>query len=350
MNNKERNETLKEGGGKTADELFAEVQREAGMQAIEKVSDAHVNQILEIRQQFNVQDFDLLSDHVGQIQEIPAAIRQKITNFRTHVRNIVEKVATQIEDRKYKSTEEQLNNMTALSKGERTRSLQMVAAEKRLQVSFETLKITVSLLSEMNDSIIHKIEESEQRRDYRAERNLLLGNTILVYELTDYVLDQIEEFKLQGLEDLTAIQREELNKLNQQITRQSELRQRAQKMTTGMKDGTLASLDALDASLVQIKQEWEGYTATIQQMQNAVSNVLLVTDDLKIRRDVAKQQLDVFQAAAAVGILKSRLFALEDTVRGLENLKLVSLTPDRIIRLFRLDDGVGQMPPDSSKK
>jgi hypothetical protein len=47
-------------------------------------------------------------------------------------------------------------------------------------------------------------------------------------------------------------------------------------------------------------------------------------------------QIRVFEAAAAVGILKRNLLALEDAMKGLEKLQLASLTPDRVRRLFYL--------------
>jgi hypothetical protein len=189
----------------------------------------------------------------------------------------------------------------------------------------------------MNDMILRRIAASERSDDRTTERNLVLANAILVYELTDYVIQYVEHFQLEGVEEILQIQRSELKKLSELQKHQSHLRKRARASSTpDFRDTTLASIDALEDSMNVIRQEWESYTDEVKEMQSRVGPIAQRLHDLKVLRDLAGMQIRVFEAAAAVGILKRNILALEDAMKGLEKLQLASLTPDRVRRLFYL--------------
>src|SRR5690606_1225024 len=97
---------------------------------------------------------------------------------------IIEQVAANIEARKYQTVESEISEMR-LSVNERSRVTALIGAEKRLQTSYGSLKTTVDVLTHMNDMILRRIAASERSGDRATERNLVLANAILVYELTN---------------------------------------------------------------------------------------------------------------------------------------------------------------------
>jgi hypothetical protein len=56
--------------------------------------------------------------------------------------------------------------------------------------------------------------------------------------------------------------------------------------------------------------------------------------NLELIRDNAKNQLNVLQLVAMVSILKKDLFQFKTALVKLEEMKLVSLSPDRVRRLI----------------
>jgi hypothetical protein len=194
----------------------------------------------------------------------------------------------------------------------------------------------------MNNMILHRIEASEKIGDQAMERKLFLANSILVYELTDYVIRYVEDFQLKGVDEILNIQRSELKKLNDLQKYQSELRKRTKNASSAaFKETTLASITALENSVDVIRQEWENYTEEVRDMKGRVGPITTHLYDLRILRDLAGMQIRVFEAAAAVGILQRNILALQDAMRGLEKLHLASLTPERVRRLFFLGGGDG---------
>ncbi len=340
-----QDEFLKKEGGLTADQLFEDVQRDAGLQAIERVAESHLNEVISIREHYPIDDMDLLTTNISAIKDIPQNIRDRMSGFHKRVRVIIEKVAAQIEDRRYRVTEESIKDMK-LSVNERSRVFSLIRAEKELQTSYGSLKTTVDVLTHMNDMILRRIEASEKSGDQAAERNLFLANSILVSELTDYVIRYVEDFQIKGVDEIMRIQRSEMKKLYDLQKTQSELKKRARSSSSpDFQQTTLASISALEESVDVIRQEWESYTEEVRDMQGRIGPIMTRLYDLKILRDLAGMQIRVFEAAAAVGILQRNILALQDAMKGLEKLQLASLTPERVRRLFFLGgEGAANTP------
>ena len=148
----DQNDNITKSGDKTVDDFFDEVQREAGIQAIQRITNGHVDDIAFVRERFPVNDLDLLSMRVGSLRNIPTDIRKRIAGFQARVRKVIELVASQIEARKYAKTEDDIANME-ISANEKQRVNALVSAEKQVFISFESLRNTIELLSSVN--VIH---------------------------------------------------------------------------------------------------------------------------------------------------------------------------------------------------
>jgi hypothetical protein len=319
---------------KSPDQIIDEIQREAGVLAIQKITNNHVDDITYVREHFPVNDLDLLSTRVGNIRNIPNEVRQRIAGFQTRVRKVIETVATDIEARKYARTEQDITNMD-ISANEKLRVNALVNAEKKLFVSFESLRETIELLSKVNVFILEKIDESEKNQDQSTERKMVLANALLVYELTDYVITYIETFSLQGVNDIKAIYQNELQKLQDLETQANDLRGRAQSATSKqVRDATFEYAYNIQSSVAVMRQEWATYLNDINQLIASIRATRSMVSDLKLMRDSASLQIDFISSALTLGILRKNYLALFDSVRGLETLKLVSMNPDRVRRLF----------------
>ncbi len=328
------NDHIQESGDKTVDELFDEVQREAGIQAIQRITNGHVDDIAFVRERFPVNDLDLLSMRVGSIRNIPTDIRKRIAGFQARVRKVIELVASQIEARKYAKTEDDISNME-ISANEKQRVNALVSAEKQVFISFESLRNTIELLSSVNAFILEQIDESEKSQDEATERKMVLANALLVYELTDYVINYIETFSLQGVNEIKGIYQSELKKFQELENQANDLRKRAENASSSqIREATLEYANNIQNSVGVMRQEWSIYLGDMTQLINSIRATRSTVTDLKLMRDSASLQIDFISSALTLGILRKNYLALFDSVRGLETLKLVSMDPDRVRRLF----------------
>jgi hypothetical protein len=323
-----------EGTEKTPDQLIDEVHREAGVVAIQKITDIYVEDVTYVREHFPVNDLDLLSMRVGSIRNIPSDVRERIAGFQARVRKVIEMVANEVEERKYTKTENDISRMD-ISANEKLRVNSLVSAEKKLFISFESLRNTIELLSRVNNSILEKIGESEENKDEATERKMVLANALLVYELTDYVINYIESFSLEGVSDIKAIYQNELQKLRDLENQANDLRRRADSATSSqVRDATLEYANNIQNSVGVMRQEWAIYLGDMNQLISSIRSTNSMVTDLKLMRDSASLQIDFISSALTLGILRKNYLALFDSVRGIETLKLVSMNPDRVRRLF----------------
>lgn len=63
--------------------------------------------------------------------------------------------------------------------------------------------------------------------DAKHERDLVLANAILVYELNDFLINYIERFEIDGLDQLSSIEAEMKSKISSLREEQQSLQKRA---------------------------------------------------------------------------------------------------------------------------
>ncbi len=68
---------------------------------------------------------------------------------------------------------------------------------KKINLSFNSLKFTIDIFLRINEMIKQEIQVSRRKNPERYTRDLL-KNSILVYELTRFVIKCIEDFELEG--------------------------------------------------------------------------------------------------------------------------------------------------------
>ncbi|HEY9402504.1 MAG TPA: hypothetical protein VIQ24_07405, partial [Pyrinomonadaceae bacterium] len=150
-----------EAGTLRPEDLVEEAEREAASQAIDMVVEKHITQVMDIREQYPLNDRDLFTSNITKFTDIPQSVRQDVGSLRQKLRSIIEKVAARIEDRKYKSSEEAIGDMK-LAYNEREQVNALIKSDKKVHVSYQSLRIAVESFSEFNKLIIKRLEESEK--------------------------------------------------------------------------------------------------------------------------------------------------------------------------------------------
>ena len=146
----------------TADELIENAERKAASDAIKTLAERHVSQLLEVQEQFPLENVDLLSSKIASNHGIPADIRQKITDFQKKMRSVIEEVAARIEERNYKSAQEAISAMR-MGKAQKAQVSALMLADKKVHVSCQSLKVAVDVFSEANRTIIDSLEKAKHK-------------------------------------------------------------------------------------------------------------------------------------------------------------------------------------------
>jgi hypothetical protein len=207
--------------GAQADPL-EQPRRAGGVHAIDQILNAHVQRVGAVRAKYMVEDSELLSSRVASAANVPAELRSEISSLHNRIRDIIEQVAMRIEGDKYRGAENLVQSLPA--RHEQERANRLVQADKSIHVSYETLRLTVSFFSELNESILARIE---QERSSSRQAQMMFGNAVMIYELADFVIKFIETFTLGGVSELEALHHETLRRITKSHQDQERLAESA---------------------------------------------------------------------------------------------------------------------------
>jgi hypothetical protein len=307
-------------------------QRKAGIRAVDLTLQRHVGGVLDARSHYSLDDRELLTSSIARQSQVPQAVREEIAGLHSTIRDQIETIATQIENSKYKDAETAIANLP-LSYVERQRAANLIRADKHMHVSYQALKITVEYFSELNQSVLQSIERevSPQR-----EANMMLGNAIMIYELTDFVIRYIEAFMVNGTAEIEKLHCETKEKIAELQRQQSALEQLANSpgVEPAVRDQTLADIQNREAAIEELKLEWDKYITEVKALSSTVGEVREKLPTLEVIRENAKVQINLIQLVAMLQFLKQNSNAIKGTIDALKGFRLAPLSPNRVRRLL----------------
>lgn len=319
----------------TPESLVEKAERSAGHQAIGRVVQTHLSQIMSLREAFPLENVDLLSSSLAHNRDIPEDVRRQTASIQEKIRLIVREVATRIEERKYRSGKDAIDAMR-LGYNEKEKVAKLIAADKESHISFQSLKVAVDAFQEVNKMIVNALRETEANGDQINSMNLLLGNAALVCELTDFMINFIESAELDGLGELKAIHASEKRNNENLLAKIRDLREKAAApdIDPEVRERTLNETNLREKSLAVVMKEWAEYLASVEDLQKQMQSVSLKLPTLRLIRDSARLQLEVLDQVAVLQIVKRSDDALNAAVLTLEDIQLIPLAPDRVRRLL----------------
>jgi hypothetical protein len=316
------------------EELYEIVEKAAGVDAMQMLVDKHLNSLMALRDQIAIKDFDLLSSQIATNKNVDSAVKERIASLHMKMRMLVQEVAKRIENQKYKKSEDAIAGLE-LSRTQTEDIKALVAADKTIHISCQSLKVAVELFFELNRQIVQRLESASNIAP-SDERKLLLGNALLVYELTDFVMNFISDFRLHGTNAIEAIHKVQLRTIEELREEAKSLRKQADstEIEESLRERVLQNIDHRDESIKVLEGEWASYMETVRSLQVETASVSKKIPSLRLIRDNAKAQINTLAAVAVLQIVQSNIRAIEATVLQLEKIELASLSADRVRRLL----------------
>lgn len=320
------------------DELIERANKESAKVAGLQVAKEHIDLFMKIRSEFKVgNDELLLSSSIHGVSNIPDQIRQQIADLQAKFGKIINAVAVHIEEKKYESAESAIADMHSrgrVSGSQGSIMQKLIDADKTLHISCQSLKVTVDFFADLND---HIVQELENCTDSDQEYRLVLGNAILIYELSDYVIRYLKSFKTRGISDIQVVKNEidkKMDKVNSEI---KELREKAQRdeIFPKLKENILSNVSEREKAVKIMADAWTEYLEEIKTLSDETSDFTgKWLPNLELIRDDARNQISALDVLTIVKVLRSNLMDLESAVKSLKDIPLVSLSPDRVRRLL----------------
>lgn len=308
------------------------VQRRAGGRAMGHVLEGHIARVMDVRGRYAVEDSDLLTGNLGRTGDVPREVLDQLTNLHASMRLIIEKISTLMEDSKYRNAEAAIGDLH-LGFNERERATKLIAADKQVHVSYETLRMVVEFFSGFNKETLSRIERETSAQ---RESNMMLGNAIMIYELTDFVINYVEGFGVRGVSELESLHADVKQRIDKARTDQDKLTKQAQNplIEASARAQALIDIENRRGAIDEVEQEWATYVREVGQFGSVLHEVRAKIPTLKLIRDSAKSQISVLQLVSVMRFLKESSNAFKGTVDSLQGFQLAPLTSTRVRRLI----------------
>jgi len=296
-----------------------------GATIVEYELEEQVNEVVEVRKEYPLKNTELLSVEII-TKELPKQIKDKVREHQSNLRRIIYATAQYIEENRFNDINEELKNVD-LSKIERSKVEGLINSQKKINYSFQTLNAGMEIFSIVNKTVLEKIKNNdfENTKDGKIQKNTnYLANAILVFELTNFIIEHIKGFSLVGIDEIKEIEKNIMKDLEKNEANDNKLEEKTNNSDNqDMKDNILMSIQGRKETRKVIREKWDNFMRRMTDLDDGISKSLKMTSELELIRDNAKNQLDILQVIATVQVLEKNLEIFE----GLSFMKKIELAP-----------------------
>jgi hypothetical protein len=329
-----------------------ELEKNAGYQAVLTYLQDYTKKVRDIQEKYAFSNRDIMNPRLIDNPKLTSEELAILADLKRKLDTIIHEVAERVEKHRVVSYDDYTQRYE-LNAYDRLRINSLVGSVRDINKSIQKIKFTVENFSRCNKFIISGLDECIAQGDFNKSKMFVLGNMLLIYELANYLIDFLENFKLEGIDDILHLSQKELEKINatMQTLQKLKLDAESPEIDARVKEQILTNLHDRERSLETFKEEWDKYTTGINGVQSKVGNLKDKIPTLKLIRDNAQNQLDFFEIMKIFGVMmvaetvRKNLDTLEVVTLPLDEIELISLPPHRVHTLIGLsqEQGSSQM-------
>lgn len=295
-----------------------------------------VDLALTVRSEIELRNSEILSDSLIINRDIHQNIKNSIQNFSENIRKIIAATAFFIEEENFKSMEESITELNIESRRDKSRSISLVSAQKDIRLSYGTLIAVTEIFKKINQTILSDINSNELLS--RSEKTkLLLKNSILVYEFTNFMIHFLKEFQLSGISDLMKIRDDVFDDLKNNELADNRLRKEIYAKSPNP-ENMIRQIDQRDEFRSIVRKKWEEIMQKLSGQESKLQEFIAITDYLELNRDNAKNTMDMLNIAATTMFISDSVNAIEDLANGMGGWELPELDAQLAKELLNISE------------
>jgi hypothetical protein len=320
-----------------------ELEKNAGYQAVLTYLQDYTKKVRDIQEKYAFSNRDVMSPRLIDNPKLTSEELATLADLKRKLDHIIHEVAERVEKHRVISYDDYTQRYE-LNAYDRIRVNALVGSVRDINKSIQKIKFTVENFSRCNKFIINELDECIAKGDFAGSKMFVLGNMLLIYELANYLINFLESFRLDGVGDILQLSQKELEKISttMQALQKLKLDADSPEIDPKVKEQVVTNLNDREKSLETFKEEWDRYTAGINDVQSKVGNLKDKIPTLKLIRDNAQNQLDFFEIMKIFGAMmvaesvRKNLDTLEMVTLPLDEIELISLPPHKVHTLIGL--------------
>ena len=292
-----------------------------------------------LQQDIELKNIDLLSTNILVNKNLNSTIKNSVKEYSENIYKILLATAHFIEKEQFKTVDEAINELS-LSKFDKTRLVNLVDSQKNLSFSYGTLSVVIEIFKISNNNILNEISKvgSVDTIEGRLNKtNLYLKNSIIVYELTNFVVAYLLDFKLNGLDEILTIKNEVFHDLKKSNEDDEKLRKQAMKGNEQLKEMIISEINDRNNVREKIKEKWNIMISQIEGQKDTIKKAKGFVGDLTIVRDNARNRIDILNIAATTTLVENSINMISELSNNIQDWTLPPLDEKTACELLGLE-------------
>ena len=310
-----------------------------GAQLIQEELDAQANFAVQMQQEIELKNVDLLSTNLIANKNIHNTVKNKVKDYSENIYKILLATAHFIENEKFESVDKAVENIN-LSKFDKNRLVSLVDAQKNLSFSYSTLSAVIEIFKIANKGILDDIENADfadTTEKRLTKTNLYLKNAIIAYELTNFVVNYLSSFQLNGINDIKVIQQDVYNDIKKSRMDDEDLRKKSSTGSEKLRDMMYQEIEHRTIVRNRIKEKWEKILSDIDGQSKTVAEAKSFINDLKIIRDNSKNRIDILNITATTALVENSISMISELASNMQDWTLPPLDEKTACELLGLE-------------
>jgi len=310
-----------------------------GAQLIQDELDMQAGFVVDLQQNFELRNVELLSSHVIANKNIHKDIKARVHEYSQNIQKILFATANFIEEEKFRSVDDAINAIN-LSKFDKKRLLNLVNAQKNLSFSYSTLSAVIEILKIANKNILNEIKTLDiaDSVDKRMNKTaLFLKNAIIVYELTNFVVEYLSSFQLKGIDDIKIVQQEVYRDIENNHLADVALKKQVANASERLQGTMTQEIEQRENVRNKIKEKWENMLDQIQGQTKTVDEAKNFIKDLSVVRANAKNRIEILNIMATTALIENSLSMVSELATNMQDWALPPLDEKTACELLGLE-------------
>jgi len=294
---------------------------------------AQIDDALQVRSSVEIRESDLIADSLLVNKSVHREVKARVRERQENVRKLIAATAYYVEA-EGRNAAAPSGDLTPLQRG---RLDKFRAAEREVRLSFGTLASVVEIYKRIHLSIRDEIERLPPNGDRRARANAYLKNALLVYELSDFVLRQLQSFEMSGIDDIRAIRDEIFAEIKQGRKADEELAKKTRQVSQEQAAAVLREIDDRSKFRAGIIRKWDEIMKRLDSTGDFQDEVEKILPGLEVTRDNARNRMQLLTLATTTMLVDEAVRSISGLASSLPEWELPRIDERLVCELLNLD-------------
>lgn len=269
---------------------------------------------IDLTHKIELKNVDLLSDKLIAHRGVHDTIKQAIRERSENVRKIISGIAYLIEQENIHSIDEAVSRFGNLSLIDRRKVENLASSQKKLGISFSSISAVIDIFSLAMQKIAEEATRSDASAGHSAaisKTSLYLKHSIIVYELTSFIIEYVSKFGLDGADDLRKVRDDVMEEINTLIKENRSIEARAAKEDPEMRDTLLENVRNKAEIYQTVIHQWEEMMKMVGGLEDSIKESKGILSTLTLLRDNARNDMGTLNVIATTAVVKNSLKSID---------------------------------------